>query len=125
MTKPIRHLIRDLLRNHPDGLTIAEIMKQMGGTYEGVSRSLRSMPDTYIDRWLPRSGAPAAVWCAVEVPEDCPKPKNTGMTFEQKREYHRAYSNAAYHKKVKERHEKKQFQSAGLTEIRGPWPTHH
>ena len=33
------------------------------------------MPDSYIDRWTgPHRGQWAAVWCVVEVPENCPKP---------------------------------------------------
>jgi len=38
------------------------------------------MPDSYIDRWSgPHRGQWAAVWCVVEVPEDCPKPDEKNM----------------------------------------------
>jgi len=66
--------VRDLLRANLDGLTLREINAVMQRQEENLRRVLRSMPDTYIDRWLERDSKPAAVWCIVVPPEDCPQP---------------------------------------------------
>jgi hypothetical protein len=69
--------IRAILRSCADGMTVAQIAMalQLPGK-EAVRRSLANMPDVYIDRWEgPRQGQYAAVWCAVEVPENCPHPR--------------------------------------------------
>lgn len=73
--------VRVLLRRHTDGMTIPELieaLKSMDGvtrTEHNLRRTIRSMPDSYIDRWelRPRK-VYAAVWCVVTPPEDCPKP---------------------------------------------------
>ena len=42
-----------------------------------VRTSLQAMPDAYTDRWQPaRRGQFARVWCVVQVPENCPHPKD-------------------------------------------------
>ena len=42
---------------------------------DSVRQSLANMPDVYIDRWIkPTRGPYSAVWCAVSVPEHCPRP---------------------------------------------------
>ena len=70
-------LVRNTLRFNPDGLTLNEIARQSGVPYRYVHRAVAKMPDVYIDRWQPPMGTSQyqAVWCAVEVPDNCPHPK--------------------------------------------------
>ena len=77
MSKPHHPAIRELLKKTPDGLTVNEICSFTGIRDSNVLRSLKSMPDVYIDRWLvaKQQKREEAVWCAVEVPEDCPRPE--------------------------------------------------
>lgn len=120
MKRDLRAEIRALLLAHPEGMTTRDIMVATKAADKSVRHSLSSMPDTYIDRWeFPRQGPLAAVYCAVEVPEDCPRPEGRKRTEEQLKEYHRA--------KTREWHaaKKNPAQEAprqGLTTIRGPWP---
>ena len=66
--------IRDLLLGS-DGLTTKQLQYRLEVDQRTLCKSLKSMPDAYIDRWTgPHRGQWAAVWCVVEVPEDCPKP---------------------------------------------------
>lgn len=79
MRTPIHPAIRTLLRQHPDGLTTADIGRLLGRDSNDLTCVLKAMPDTYIDRWQPRrrgqrGGRLPAVWCIIEVPEDCPYP---------------------------------------------------
>jgi hypothetical protein len=70
------HEIRALLRANPDGLTLKQIVDEFPQrTLVNVRRSLKALPDAYIDRWesAPRK-AYKAVWCVVIPPEDCPHP---------------------------------------------------
>lgn len=69
-------IIRATLRKHNDGLTLIEIAEQSGSPYRNVHRVINNMADAYIDRWQsPASSCPyQAVWCVVEVPENCPHP---------------------------------------------------
>jgi hypothetical protein len=75
--RPTHHSkLRALLLKHPDGLGIATIADHLGLPEPAVRASLRSMPDAYIDRWFKaRNRKWAAIWCVVEVPEDCPMPE--------------------------------------------------
>ena len=73
-------LIRSLLRKAPDGLTVRELMAATGCRQSYLFTALRKMPDTYIDRWTPVRHTHAAVWAAVEVPEDCPAPTSKQPT---------------------------------------------
>ena len=72
--------IRALLRSHPEGLTtneLAELSERISDA-KAARRSLESMPDAYIDRWVAKRGARGqwqAVWCVVVPPENCPYPK--------------------------------------------------
>jgi MarR-like DNA-binding transcriptional regulator SgrR of sgrS sRNA len=67
---------RALLRDHPDGLTLKQINSVLHRSDPNMRRVLREMPDTYIDRWEMRARkTPAAVWCIVVPPEDCPRPR--------------------------------------------------
>ena len=66
--------IRDQLKDS-DGLTTKQLQYRLEVDQRTLCKSLKSMPDSYIDRWTgPHRGQWAAVWCVVEVPEDCPKP---------------------------------------------------
>jgi len=68
--------IRKLLHDHPDGLSASEIADKLAIDDCTIRRALKGMADTYIDRWLAaKQGLPEqAIWCAIEVPEDCPRP---------------------------------------------------
>ena len=66
--------IRDLLKDS-EGLTTRQLQYRLEVDHRTLCKSLKSMPDSYIDRWTgPHRGQWAAVWCVVEVPENCPKP---------------------------------------------------
>lgn len=75
MTTARQKRIREVLKAHPDGATSRLIADRLGLKQETVQRNLHAMPDTYIDRWLTTGTVPAAVWIAVEVPENCPRPE--------------------------------------------------
>lgn len=67
--------IRALLRANDDGMTVAQIGTALGLRNDVVLRSLGSMPDVYIDRYLePVRGQYPAVWCAWVPPPNCPHP---------------------------------------------------
>ena len=69
-------IIRALLKQHPDGLMVSEIAKQLNLQHRATAYALKAMLDTYIDRWVKLKSSPlAAVWCVIEVPEDCPRPE--------------------------------------------------
>lgn len=75
MRKSNHETIRSLLRKETDGLLIADIADATGIRYDSIYGALKAMPDAYIDRWSDRKqGKPAAVWCVVVPPADCPKP---------------------------------------------------
>lgn len=66
--------IRDYLKDS-DGLTTRQLQFRLEIEQRTICKALKAMPDAYIDRWTgPHRGQWAAVWCVVEVPEDCPKP---------------------------------------------------
>jgi hypothetical protein len=70
------HEIRALLQANPDGLTLNEILNAFPDrARDNIRKSLKGLPDAYIDRWesAPRK-AYKAVWCVVIPPEDCPHP---------------------------------------------------
>jgi hypothetical protein len=71
--------LRKLLQGH-EGMTTRQLSKHVGSGMQDITRSLKAMPDAYVDRWTgPERGQWAAVWCVVEVPEDCPKPNEKNM----------------------------------------------
>jgi hypothetical protein len=78
------HQLRALLRLHPDGLTVKEIMAEVPDRAKtSIRYVLRNLPDAYIDRWesAPRKQY-RAVWCVVIPPEDCPHPTK-GKRYER------------------------------------------
>jgi delta-aminolevulinic acid dehydratase/porphobilinogen synthase len=73
-------LVRKYLRENPDGLTARELAIRIfgdEGRQSGVNKSISAMPDVYRDRWarIPGAARYAAVYCIVEVPADCPHPR--------------------------------------------------
>jgi hypothetical protein len=59
-----------------DGMTTRQLSAQVDSDMQDITRSLKAMPDAYVDRWTgPERGQWAAVWCVVEVPQDCPRPR--------------------------------------------------
>lgn len=71
--------IREVLRQpqHSDGREINDLVGILGSDRWSIRDALHRMPDAYIDRWHkpPHTrGRYAAVWCVVEVPENCPMP---------------------------------------------------
>ena len=77
MRKSNQHLFRELLRANLDGLSVPNLCKITELDSSGVLRSLRCMPDAYIDRWVVvgRRKRLSSVWCVVVPPPDCPKPE--------------------------------------------------
>jgi hypothetical protein len=75
MKKSNAERIRQLLTKHEDGLTAKAVAANLGVDTSSAYKAMVAMPDVYIDRWDgPFRGRYAAVWCAVKVPENCPKP---------------------------------------------------
>jgi predicted transcriptional regulator len=78
--KSNHNIIRELLKRHPEGLKSREIADITGIDKRVVNKALESVFGVYIDRWE-RSvfrNTLSAVWLVVDVPENCPKPANTG-----------------------------------------------
>lgn len=78
MNKSFRPRIRELLRKHPDGLTTTQMVEMLGISRDSIAtRSLKGMPDAYVDRWTKTKnsrGQYLAIWCVVVPPENCPYP---------------------------------------------------
>jgi len=72
--------IRELLKQHPDGLKSSEIAKITGIDIRVVNKALESVFGVYVDRWENSTfrNTLAAIWVVVDVPENCPKPNHTG-----------------------------------------------
>ena len=69
--------VREYLRANPEGATASQIGVALACDVTVVRNSLRSLPESYIDRWtqVPGKGrCYAAVWCVVVPPPDCPHP---------------------------------------------------
>ena len=75
MRKSNQTPLRSALRMCDDGLTVNQLANLTGLDMDGINRSLKCMPDAYIDRWTYRRGQYAGVWCVVVPPENCPKPE--------------------------------------------------
>ena len=78
--KSNHNIIRDTLKQHPDGLKSSDISRLTGIDYRSVNKSLESVFGVYIDRWEKSThrNTLAAIWVVVDVPENCPRPENTG-----------------------------------------------
>jgi hypothetical protein len=84
--KSNHNIIRELLKRHPDGLKSSDIAKFTGIDVRSVNKALESVFGVYIDRWENASyrNNLAAIWVVVDVPEDCPKPENTGRSSRER-----------------------------------------
>jgi hypothetical protein len=78
--KSNHNIIRELLKRHPDGLKSSDIAKFTGIEKRSVNKSLEGVFGVYVDRWelATYHNTLAAIWVVVDVPENCPKPNNTG-----------------------------------------------
>ena len=78
--KSNHNTIRALLKQHPDGLKSSDISKLTGIDKRVVNKALEGVFGVYIDRWEKsiHRNTLAAIWVVVDVPENCPKPENTG-----------------------------------------------
>ncbi len=75
MSKSYHPAIRAYLRTVEDGATTTAVAAEIETSEDTARQALHAMPDVYIDRWAPVRSGYVAVWCAVEVPEDCPRPE--------------------------------------------------
>jgi hypothetical protein len=83
--KSNHNIIRALLKQYPDGLKSSDISRLTGIDVRSVNKSLESVFGVYIDRWENSTyrNTLAAIWVVVDVPENCPKPNNTGRRSEK------------------------------------------
>jgi hypothetical protein len=73
--KYLQARLRKRLQGH-EGMTTRQLSQLVDSGMRDITRALKAMPDAYVDRWTgPERGQWAAVWCVVDVPEDCPKPE--------------------------------------------------
>ena len=84
--KSNHNVIRELLKRHPEGLKSREIIEITGIDKRVVNKALESVFGVYIDRWEKSvfRNTLSAVWVVVDVPENCPKPENTGRRSREK-----------------------------------------
>ncbi len=78
--KSNHNIIRDTLKQHPDGLKSSDISKLTGIDKRVVNKALESVFGVYVDRWEKSThrNTLAAIWVVVDVPDNCPKPNHTG-----------------------------------------------
>ena len=78
--KSNHNIIRELLKQYPDGLKSSDIARLTGIDTRVVNKALESVFGVYIDRWENATyrNTLAAIWVVVDVPENCPKPEDTG-----------------------------------------------
>lgn len=67
--------IRDLLLQYDDGLTIQQISAKLNLDPAYAKNILKTEYGFYVDRYTAKKFA--AVYCIVEVPENCPLPYET------------------------------------------------
>ena len=84
--KSNHNIIRDTLKQHPDGLKSSDISRLTGIDKRVVNKALESVFGVYVDRWEKSTfrNTLAAIWVVVDVPENCPKPENTGRRSREK-----------------------------------------
>jgi len=71
------------MKSQQDGLSAESIATHLKVLPEVIRKSLKSMPDAYIDRWQgPTNGQYTAIWCVADVPENCPHPKKDNHVFQ-------------------------------------------
>ena len=75
MSGKIQTALRAVLLAHPDGLTGNEAGAAADVDPRAARSALAHMPDVYIDRWQRNTRGPmSAVFIAVPIPADCPRP---------------------------------------------------
>jgi hypothetical protein len=74
--RKIQPILREALRGCFDGMTVRELVEQTGIEDRQVRRVLHNMETVYIDRWKPGGyqTRTQAIYCIVEIPENCPRP---------------------------------------------------
>ena len=76
MKRSRHNLIRELLLNSADGMTVNQIAQAIGDDNpKSVQKTVKLIWGVYIDRWtVPKRGQFSAVYMCVEVPPDAPHP---------------------------------------------------
>ena len=69
-----QQIVRQLLRDNPEGLTVAQLTQLAGTDKSHIHRMINTFPDAYIDRWIKTDNFVTAVWCVVVPPPHCPRP---------------------------------------------------
>lgn len=88
----LRMKIRALMREHPEGMTLKHINELVDGKAHSIYRAIKRMPDAYCSHWIdPVGEKQQAVYKVVVVPADCPQPKPSRMTDNERRTYLREY----------------------------------
>lgn len=116
----IKQEISDALNKYPDGLTMIELACVIKADYETVRVTIqRARPaGVYIDKWVRVSKGPcSAIFKIVPVPDDAPKPERSTHDEVVVRNVVKPMS--------KDEKRLNALPTQGLTQIRGPWPTHH
>jgi hypothetical protein len=76
--KRSRHqLIRDLLLDSEDGLTIKQLVEALADNDnpKSIQKTVKNIYGVYIDRWaVPKRGQYAAVYMCIDVPSNAPHP---------------------------------------------------
>lgn len=86
MTPTRQRKLREVLRQHVDGLTSNQLAAITGFDASDVRRCLKVMPDVYTDRWIKGGrGQYERVWVAVYVPPSCPHPKDRPFKYKPPR----------------------------------------
>jgi hypothetical protein len=78
--------VRAQLRESSEGLSIPQLRAILGYGVTSLRNTLTAMPDAYIDRWEgPYRGQYRAIWCVVEVPDNCPRPSRDVVAVRPRR----------------------------------------
>lgn len=81
--KSNHNIIRELLKQHPNGLKSREIAAITGIEKRSVNKALENVFGVYIARWERSAfrNTLSAVWVVVNVPDNCPRPDSIGRLF--------------------------------------------
>ena len=76
MKRSRHNLIRELLLNSADGMTVNQIAQAIGDDNpKSVQKTVKLIWGVYIDRWtVPKRGQFSAVYMCASIPEDAPHP---------------------------------------------------
>jgi hypothetical protein len=75
--------VRALLHAYPEGLTTRQIADMLDADLRTMHFCLKAMVDTYVIGWASGKGKPQALWAAVVVPEDYPRPPKTEKSIRE------------------------------------------